>query len=143
MYKYVYEIFDEFEKAPTKQDKINILQNNKNNYALKNVLQGIFDPNIQFVFDKIPKYNISDAPTGLGYSNIHQEIGRVYLFQKDNPRVNPQLTQQRKEQLLIQILESLEAKEAEVFANMIMKKPPTKGLTKKIVQEVFPEFNLN
>ena len=84
MYKNVYEIFDEFEQAKTKKDKIDVLRRNVN-YALRNVLQGTFNPNIQFIFEKIPNYKVSDAPVGLGYSTIHQELGRVYLFEKNNP----------------------------------------------------------
>jgi hypothetical protein len=140
MYKNVYEIFDEFEKAKTKKDKIDVLRKNAN-YALRNVLQGTFNPNIQFIFDKIPTYKVSDAPVGLGYSTIHQELGRVYLFEKNSPKVSPQLTSKRKEEILIQVLESLEAREAEVYANMIMKKQKVKGLDKKIVKEAFPELD--
>jgi hypothetical protein len=140
MYKNVYEIFDEFEQAKTKKDKIDVLRRNVN-YALRNVLQGTFNPNIQFIFEKIPNYKVSDAPVGLGYSTIHQELGRVYLFEKNNPKVSPQLTQKRKEEILIQVLESLEAREAEVYANMIMKKQNVKGLDKKIAKEAFPEID--
>jgi hypothetical protein len=137
--KNISEIFDEFEKAETKQEKITILRNNSN-YALRNVLQGTYNSNIQFVFDRIPDYKASDAPPGLGYSSIHQELGRVYLFEKNSPKVSPQLTEDRKRQLLIQILESLEAREAEIYANMILKKQKVKGLDKKIVQEAFPDL---
>jgi hypothetical protein len=137
--KNIYEIFEEFEKAPTKQDKINILRRNSN-YALKSVLKGSFDPNVTFSIDKVPYYKPSDAPPGLGYTSIHQELGRVYLFEANNPRVAPTLTDKRKEQLLIQILEALEKKEAEVFMNMILKKQKVKGLNADIVKEAFPDL---
>lgn len=142
MYKNVYEIFDLFEKAPTTKEKIEVLRRN-NNYALRNVLQGTFSSSVKFVFDKLPKYKASDAPAGLGYTSIHQELDRIYLFEQNSPKVNPNLSHKRKEEILIQTLESLEAREAEVFANMIMKKQNVKGLTKKIVQEAFPDLNLN
>jgi len=135
--KNIYEIFDEIAKAKNKNDRIAILRYN-NSYALKNVLLGTYAPYINFVFDKIPTYKSSDSPPGLGYSSIHQELGRIYLFEKDNPKVNPNLSHKRKEELLIQILESLEAREAEVFANMILKKQKVKNLDKKLVDEAFP-----
>ena len=100
--KNIYEIFEEFEKAPAKKDKIEVLRRN-GNYALKSVLKGTFDPNINFFTDKVPYYKPSDAPPGLGYTSIHQELGRVYLFESNNPRVAPNLTDKRKEQILIQI----------------------------------------
>lgn len=137
--KNIYEIFDEYERAKSIEDKIAILRFNSN-YALKNVLKGTFDPDIKFVFNEIPPYKKSDAPAGLGYTSIHQELGRAYLFEKDNPRVDPNLTHQRKTEILIQILESLEAREAEIFANMLLKKQNVEGLTYMMVRETFPDL---
>lgn len=137
--KNVYEIFEEVSKTNSKNEKMQILRNNAT-YALKNVLKGTFDPNISFVFDKIPEYKPSDAPPGLGYSSIHQELGRVYLFEQNSPKVSPSLTMKRKEEILIQMLESLEKKEAEVFANMLLKKQKVKGLTYNLVKETFPDL---
>lgn len=137
--KNVYEIFEEVSKTNSKNEKMQILRNNAT-YALKNVLKGTFDPNISFVFDKIPEYKPSDAPPGLGYSSIHQELGRVYLFERNSPKVSPSLTMKRKEEILIQMLESLEKREAEVFANMLLKKQRVKGLTYNLVKETFPDL---
>jgi len=86
----------------------------------------------------VPYYSPSDAPIGLGYTTISQELKRVYLFQKDNPKRDPNLSKERVEVILIQMLENLEAKEAVVFMNMLLKKQKVKGLTDKIVQEAFP-----
>ena len=55
-----------------------------------------------------------------------------------HPKVAPNLTLERKEQLLIQILESLEKNEAEVFANMIKKDLKIPHLTAKLANEAFP-----
>ena len=81
MMKNLYEVFAEFEKSQTRQDKINILKNNSS-YALREVLKGTFNPNIEFTVTNIPFYKPSDAPPGLGYSSIHQELSRAYLFEK-------------------------------------------------------------
>ena len=137
--KNIYEIFDEFEKAPSKQDKINVLRNNAS-YALKSVLKGTFSPNVAFTIDRVPYYNPSDSPPGLGYTNITQELGRAYLFEANNPKVDPNLSPARKEKILIQILEALEKREAEVFMNMLLKKQKVKGLDAKIVKEAFPDI---
>ena len=139
MMKNIYEVFDEFEKAKTSKDKVEVLQKNAS-YALKNVLEGTYSPNITFCFKKLPDYKPSDAPAGLGYSSIHQELGRVYLFQENNPKVNPNLSHKRKEEILIQILESLEAREAKIYADMLMKKQHVKGLTLSVVKQAFPDL---
>lgn len=138
MTKSIYEVFEEFEKAP-KKSKVDVLRNNST-YALKNVLKGTFDPNVQFVIEKVPYYEPSDSPPGLGYTSIHQEIGRAYLFEANNPNVSPNLSLDRKEKILIQILEALEKREAEVFMNMLLKKQRVKGLDYKTVKEAFPEL---
>lgn len=135
--KNIYEVFEEFEQAASKKDKIAVLQKN-DSYALRQVLKGSFDPKIEFVIDRVPYYNPSDAPPGLGYTTISQELKRVYLFQKDNPKRDPNLSKERIEVILIQMLENLEAKEAVVFMNMLLKKQKVKGLTEKIVEEAFP-----
>ena len=88
MMKNLYEVFDEFEKASSKQDKINVLRNNSS-YALREVLRGTYHPNIEFTITNIPYYKPSDAPPGLGYSSIHQELSRAYIFESNNPKVSP------------------------------------------------------
>lgn len=132
-----HELFKLIENAPTKKDKINILQKNKS-FALESVLVGMFHPNVEFVFTKEPDWIRHEVPVGMGYSTINQEIHRAYLFEKNNPRVSPNLTLKRKEELLIQILEALEPKEADIFLMMIMKNPKIKGLNYKLVSEAFP-----
>lgn len=137
--KNLYEVFEEFEKVPNRQAKINVLRNNKS-YALECVLRGTFHPDIKYVFDEIPTYNDSLSPPGMGYTGIHQELDRVYLYEQNNPRVSANLTLDRKKSLLIQTLESMEKKESEIYAGMLMKRLPVKGLTYKLVQEAFPEL---
>lgn len=137
MARLVFEVFDEFAKAKTREERINVLRRD-NSFALKSVLKGTFDPKVQFVITEAPPYKSSDAPPGLGYSTIHQELGRVYLFQRDHPRVAPGFTDKRRREILIQILEVLESREAEVFMNMLLKKTDVPGLDASIVEEAFP-----
>jgi hypothetical protein len=137
--KNIYEIFSEFEKANSRDEKISVLRNNSG-WALKNVLKGTFDPNIKFIFEQVPYYKPSDSPPGLSYSSIHKELERAYLFEVDNPRVSPNLSYKRKEEILIQILEVLESKESEIFMNMLLKKQKVKGLNYAIVKEAFPDL---
>lgn len=137
--KNIYEIFDEYQKTSNKEDRIAVLRYNSS-YALKSILKGMFDPNVQFIIERVPNYKPSDAPVGLGYTSINQELGRAYLFEKNNPRVDTNLSFERKEQILIQILEALEKREAEVFLMMLLKKPKIKGLDYKTVKEAFPDI---
>lgn len=135
--KNIYEIFEEFESASSKESKIAVLQRN-NTETLRNVLQGGFHPAIKYVIDYIPEYTKSDSPPGMGYSSIESEFRRIYLFVEGSTRVDPNLPLERKMQILAQILESMESKEANIFAQMIMKKIKVKGLTPALIQEAFP-----
>ena len=135
--KQIYEVFEDFEKSKTKKDKIEVLRKN-NNFALQTVLQAVFTPSVEFMVDKVPYYKPEQVPPGMGYSTIMQELDRLYLLVKDHPKCPPTLSQERREQILIQMLESLEAKEAVVFMNMILKNLKIKGLDDKIVEEAFP-----
>lgn len=137
--KLVSEIFNEIEQRESREDIISVLRFNSS-WHLRHILLSTFHPNVEFVIKQIPAYTPTDAPDGFGYTSLAQELTRVYLFQKDNPKVSPSLTQERKEELLIQILESLDKTEAEVFANMIMRDLKVKGLTYDIVKEAFPDL---
>ena len=136
--KSIYEILNEVANAKTKQDKINILRQNERS-ALKSVLVGAYHPTLKFVFDKIPEYKTEkNIPPGMGYTTLDMELRRIYLFVEGNAKVDPNLSLQRKEHILIQMLEALEPKEAEVLANMLMKNLHIKGLNADLVEEAFP-----
>lgn len=134
--KNIYEVFNEFKTATTKKDRIDVLRNN-DSWALRNVLMGTFDKRVEYSIEKVPDFKKEDVPVGMSYNHMSQALSKVYLFMKNNPKTPAGLTEQRKTQLLIQLLESLEPKEAEVFANMIRKDLKVPYLTETIVNEAF------
>lgn len=133
----LYEIFDKIAAAPTKEEKQYILATN-DSPAMRQIIRATFDPRIEFVFDKPVNYRPSDAPVGLSHSSIYMEMDRLYIFEKNNPNVAPNLTQARKELLLIQLLESLEAREAETLMNVILKDLKVSGLDYELANNTFP-----
>lgn len=137
--KAMYEIFEEIENAKNKEQRLSILRQNAT-WALRSTLKGAFDPNVKFVFEKMPDYTPSLDPPGLSHTSLHQELTRAYLFQVDNPRVSPSLTLKRKIEILIQMLETLEAKEAKVLEGILTKKLKVKGLSYALVKEAFPDL---
>lgn len=139
MNKAIYEIFEEVENAGSKEERLFILRKNAN-WALRSTLKGAFDPNVKFVFDKMPDYTPSLDPPGLSHTSLHQELMRAYLFEVGNPQVSPTLTHQRKTEILIQMLETLEAKEAKVLEGILTKKLKVKGLNYALVKEAFPDL---
>lgn len=133
----MYEIFEEFKTSP---DKPSVLRKYADFQAFTTLLQGAFHPAIQFVIKTLPEYKKVAVPPGMGYSNIPVELNRIYLFVEGSTRVDPKLSLERKNELLIQILEALEPPEAEVYGNLIMKDLKVPGLTYDLVKEVFPQL---
>lgn len=138
MYKNLYEVFDEFEKAQTLEQRADVLRRN-DGHVLYSVLRGAFNPNIKYLVERIPHYKPSDAPIGMGYTTIHRELDRLYLFELGNPRRPAGLSEKRMTQILIQMLEGLEAKEAVIFANMLLKNLKIKNLNEDVIKLAFPD----
>lgn len=135
--KNVYEIFNDFKTAKNRADRIAVLRKN-DCYALRQVLLGTFHPGIKFSVKEVPKFKREAIPAGMSYSHMTDALSRVYLFTEGNPRVPPNLKDQRKLELLLQLLESLEEPEADVFVNMLFKDQKIPYLTSSIVAETFP-----
>ena len=137
--KNIYEIFDDFKAATTKADRIDVLQKN-DGFALRNVLIGAFHPSVKYSVKDVPAFKREKMPAGMAYGNMTQALQRIYLFMQDNPRVPAGLTEKRKNEILIQILESLEENEADVFVNILKKDLKVPYLTPTLVNEAFGEI---
>lgn len=135
----VYEILDKFEQQKTAEDRKAFLKNN-DNYALRMTLRSAFHPRIKFLFDSVPEYKQSYAPIGMGYGTLHHVFEKFYLFEEGNPRAPAGLTMERRKQILVQLLEQLESREAKVLESIITKKLKVKGLTTKLIEEVWPDL---
>jgi hypothetical protein len=64
----------------------------------------------------------------------------IYIFMENHPRVSPNLSLDRKTQLLVQTLESLEPREAEVYTNIILKDQKVPYLTEALINDAFPDL---
>ena len=132
------EIIDEFEKAKTRQVKKEVLEKHKNVVALRYLLCGTFDPKVQWTITEEPDYAKDvETPEGEEPNNLYIEMPKCYIFVKGNP-TSAKLKPKRTKELLIQILESLGDSEASLYMQMLKKKSKVKGLTSKLVLEVFP-----
>lgn len=133
----VHEMLDEVKTQPTRETKIMAIRKYYHDYGFVQVLERTFAPYYQYVFDKpVPYKPDTLTPAGMGFTSIVKELPRTYLFEKNNPKVAPNLSLERKTILLIQMLEAMEAREAEVFMNMFLKKQD--GLDVDLVNEALP-----
>ena len=134
------EIISEFEKAKTRKDKKEVLEKHKDIEALRYLLCGIFDPKVQWTITEEPDYAKDvETPEGEEPNTLYMEIPNCSIFVKGHPS-SAKLKPQRTKELLIQVLESLGATEASLYMQMLKKKSKVKGLTSKLVLEVFPNM---
>ena len=134
------EIIGKFEKAKTRQAKKEVLEEYKDIVALRYLLCGTFDPKVQWTITEEPDYAKDvETPEGAEANTLYNEIPLCSMFVKGHAS-SIRLKPQRMKELLIQILESLGASEASLYMQMLKKKSKVKGLTSKLVLEVFPNM---
>ena len=130
------EIFEEFDKATTKQDRLNVLRK-YDHPMFRLFLQAAFHPNI--VFDvSVPKWRPAPEPAGLNYTYLDSEMSKIYRYVKDHPSRPAGLTDKKKSELLLVTLESLHKDEADLLERLVKKDLSIKHLTPKLVEEAFP-----
>ena len=132
----VYEVFELFEKASTRKEKIDVLRQHES-WALKDVLKGALDPKIEWL---LPKGEVPYTPC-----EEHSTPSSLLRKNKDFRYVvkggtGGQMPAIKREKIFLGIVESIHPKDAELVCAMINKKLPVKGLTVKIAQEAFPEL---
>lgn len=130
------EIFERVEKATTVAEKKDILLKNSSP-VLVDLLKINYDPNIKFKLPEgEPPFKREGVPMGLADSNLYKEMRRMYVWL--NPPEN--LHKIKSETLFIQLLESLNEKEA-VLICAIKDKQLTRlypSVTYDLVNETFP-----
>lgn len=137
--KNLYEVFDEFEEAKTKTQKKAVIQQNLSPTLVK-VLEYTFHPGYSWKIKEIPdNYKIPDTLPGISHAQLSTELRRIYLFQAGHPTAEA-LNEQRQNELLLQMLEALEPREAEVVMGIMRKDLGVKGLTYNFVKECFPQM---
>lgn len=135
--KNMYEIFDEFELAKNKKERLEVLQKNVSK-LMTQVLELAFHPQYEWLHHEVPHgYQIKDIPAGMSYAQLTTEIRKLYLFRKGDPTAE-KLTPQKRNQLLVEYLQNLEPREAEVVIGIFNKDLGVKGLDYKFVKEAFP-----
>ena len=138
--KNIYEIFDEFETATSKKERMAIIEKNLSK-TLVDVLSLTYHPDCQWLVKEMPEgYKVpSDMLPGLSGTQLSTELRKLYLFQKGHPSAEA-LSEDKRTQLLLQLLEALEPREAEVIIGIFNKDQGVKGLDYKFVKEAFPQM---
>jgi len=135
--KQIHEILKEFESQTTRSTRKEVLLKYKDVPALLDVLRGTFDESLRFTLPEgTPPYTPNkeeSVPSSLLKKN--RDFG---YFVKGGP--GDRLPNYKVESMFIKLLESIHAEDAKIVLSMVAKKSPVKNLTKKLVQEAFPNL---
>jgi hypothetical protein len=136
----LYEVFDEFEMSKNKKERMDVIGRNLSQ-LLVDVLKLTFHPNFEWKVKHLPEdYKVpTDVLPGITHDTLNRQIRKLYMFQVGNPTAE-KLTEQRRKELLVQLLESLEPREAEIILGIFQKDLGVKGLDYKFVKEAFPNM---
>ena len=138
--KNIHEVFDEFEEAKNKKERLKVIEKNLSPTLVK-VLQLAFHPQYKWKITELPdSYKIpNDVLPGLTFDGLPAQLRRLYMFEEGNSTAES-LTPKRREELLLQMLESIEPREAEVIIGILSKDLGVKGLDYKFVKEALPQL---
>ena len=127
-------IFEDVAAANSFGARKKVLLENESN-PLKDLLKYAFHPDIKFALPSgEPPYKTIGSPDEYNPTYLYPNIRKFYLY------IEGGLTQLRREQLFVSMLESLHPKEAAVVIQVKDKKLKFRGLTYKLVKETFPEI---
>ena len=132
------EILELVSKQRTKDKKIEILQEYRND-ALVSLLIWNFDDTVASMLPEgtVP-YKPNDAPAGTEHTSLRAEVRHFYNFVKGG---NDTLSKTRRENIFIQILETLLPEEADILCLVKDKALATKyKVTQSIVAEAYPDI---
>ena len=131
-----HEILTKVNNAKDKPKKIEVLKKYDTN-ELRMFLKGAFDEKLEWLLPEgSPPYTPNEAPVGTEHTWLKQEVKRMFHFLKGG---NPQLSQMKRDNMFIQMLEGLSAEEAEllVWAKDGELNKHYKGLTANLLKEAF------
>jgi hypothetical protein len=127
------EIINEVKKAKSVGEKIRILQR-KDSRELRGILELTYDNRLRW---GLPEGNPPYKPLDKSFDNqgmFYSEMRRMYIFLEGKTN----LTQGRREQLFIEILEQLDPDDSKLLLEAKDRK--IKGVSKKIVKQAYEDF---
>jgi hypothetical protein len=135
--KEVFEVFEEYKEADSREARLDVLKKYENNWAFKDILRGSFDDSLEFILPAgRPPFTPNkpeSAPSTL--TKQHKQFGNFIKGGKGD-----QTPAFKRENQFVQLLESVHPEDAEYILKMVAKKPPCRYITKKLVQEAFPNL---
>ncbi len=132
----IFEILAAADKEPARDDKIKILRDNVCQ-PLIDVLIGAYDDRVKWM---LPPGNVPFKPAASSGAEgmLHSQTRTFYLYVEGGG--NDNLTQLRREVLFIQMLESIDPRDAVLMSHVKDKRLPYPSLTRELIDEAFPKM---
>jgi hypothetical protein len=136
MAKLISDIFKEIEKTTGRKNKIAKLKEYESNNVFMQILEAVCDVRVIFELPEgNPPFNTpEDMIDNTG--GLYQEVRKMYIFTKNQRSAN--IHQIKRENVFIEMLESIHPEDAKLMLGVKEKKLPYKGITSKLVEEAFP-----
>lgn len=137
--KSISEIIKEAARQKKKEDKLQVLMDN-NSLTLKNVLV--------LTYDKTKIFQVPMSPPPYKPSEYVDAHGMLYKEARKLKYIvegfsNSNLPQMKREEIFINMLESIDKKDAELLTEHMIQKKPIPGLSKAVVDEYIEKTNSN
>ena len=132
------DVLDGQAKLTTKVDKIAYLRK-MNSAPLRDILRINFDDDIISMLPPgAPPYKKDDMPDGMNYATLQNQYRKFKYFFKGPVALG--IKPLKREGLFLNLLESLHPEEADLLVAAKDKSMSYKGITKKMVNETFPNL---
>jgi hypothetical protein len=135
------EILQQASDIKNEKERIEFLKRHSDNKLLMYILALNFDTTVAFDLPEgAPPFKRTNLPVGMAEANLYSENRRLYLFIKDHPRRPKNVARLRTEQLFIQMLEGINAIEADLLIALKDKQLHRRyrGVTAAVVRQAFP-----
>lgn len=130
------EVINKASELKAKKEKVEWLQKH-DTIPLRTVLRLIYDNTIEFLVpDTAPPWKKNSLPDT--DTMLYREARRLRIFVKGGGYDN--IAQVKRESLFISLLEDINNDDADLLANHMISHTPVKGLTKKTLEEAFPDL---
>ena len=136
--KLISEVLEEAGKIIQREDRIKFLQLNKSP-GLTDILRINYDDTIVSALPAgAPNYSQDDAPKGYEYTRLNKAYTQFKYFFK-GPVANG-MKPLKREGLFLNLLETLNPEEADLLVAAKDKSMKYKGITKRLVNDAFPNL---
>lgn len=133
----VFEIFEEFKKADGREGRLDVLKKYSDNWAFLDIIRGSFDESLEFILPEGRPPFTPNKPESVPSSLLRKHKDFALFVKGGRGETLPAFQRENK---FIQLLESVHPEDAEYVIKMVAKKPPCRYITKKLVQEAYPNL---